>query len=144
MAAVPGVEVRPFAAPEEMAQCEALYRRVFALRADEGSLNARLLIALARNSGIVVGAFAGDQLVGFAFSFLAQDPENGFPYQYSQTAAVLPDWQGCGVGRQLKLAQREVALGRGVRRMRWAFDPFKYRNAHFNLDVLGACASELA
>ena len=137
-------QVRPFTTPEEMSQCESLYRRVFGLRAEEGSLNARLLVAVARNSGIVLGAFAGDELVGFAFSFLAQDPTDGLCYQYSQTAAVLPDWQGCGVGRQLKLAQREVALSRGIRRMRWAFDPFKFRNAHFNLDVLGAHGTELA
>jgi predicted GNAT superfamily acetyltransferase len=144
VAAPPGVEVRPLAAPEEMSQCESLYRRVFGLRAEEGSLNSRLLVALARNSGIVVGAFAGDELVGFAFSFLAQDAGSGLAYQYSQTAAVLPDWQGCGVGRQLKFAQREVALARGIRWMRWAFDPFKFRNAHFNLDVLGAHATGLA
>lgn len=144
MAAPPGVEVRPLAAPEEMSQCESLYRRVFRLRAEEGSLNGRLLVALARNSGIVVGAFVGDELVGFAFSFLAQDTRSGLSYQYSQTAAVLADWQGYGVGRQLKLAQREAALARGIRWMRWAFDPFKFRNAHFNLDVLGAQATGLA
>jgi len=143
VATVAGVEVRPFTAPEEMSQCESLYRQVFGLRAEEGSLNARLLVALGRNSGIVVGAFAGGKLVGFAFSFLAQDARSGLRYQYSQTAAVLTDWQGRGIGRRLKLAQRTLALARGIRWMRWAFDPFKFRNAHFNLDVLGAHATEL-
>jgi predicted GNAT superfamily acetyltransferase len=42
-----------------------------------------------------------------------------------------------GVGRRLKLAQRERCLADGIERMRWTFDPFKTRNAHVNLDVLG-------
>ena len=51
---------------------------------------------------------------------------------------VAAEQQGHGLGRLLKHAQREVALGHGMTRMRWTYDPFEIRNAHFNLDVLGA------
>src|SRR5205823_11777737 len=43
-----------------------------------------------------------------------------------------------GVGRMLKLFQRDEALGRGIRLIEWTFDPLELKNAHFNLNRLGA------
>jgi len=122
---------------DEMADCLALYSGVMGLRPDDGGINVRLLTALRANGGLVVGAFADDLMVGFAYSFLGRD-EAGWEYQYSQLAVVEADWQGKGVGRRLKQGQRERCLANGVTRMRWAFDPLKIRNGHFNLSVLGA------
>lgn len=138
--AVLDVEVRELTTPDELAACSSLYLAAFTLRPEDGSLNPRLLVGISRNGGVVVGAFAEGELIGFAFSFLAQRAPGGPLYQYSQNAAVLPAWQGRGVGRRLKLAQRAIALGRGLSLIRWAFDPFEVRNAHFNLDVLAAQA----
>jgi predicted GNAT superfamily acetyltransferase len=42
------------------------------------------------------------------------------------------------VGRILKLFQRDEALGRGIRLVEWTFDPLELKNAHFNLNRLGA------
>ncbi|MGE5109281.1 MAG: hypothetical protein ACM3JB_00395, partial [Acidobacteriaceae bacterium] len=53
-------------------------------------------------------------------------------------AAVLPEYQGSGIGRLLKLAQREDALRRGIKLIEWTFDPLALMNAHFNLNRLGA------
>jgi predicted GNAT superfamily acetyltransferase len=86
---------------------------------------------------VVLGTFQGDTLVGFAYGFLSRDSD-GRLYHYSQAAVVDTSWQGRGVGRSLKRAQRAVVLEQGVTRMRWAFDPLRTGNAHFNLDVLGA------
>jgi predicted GNAT superfamily acetyltransferase len=48
-------------------------------------------------------------------------------------------WQGRGVGRALKLGQRDYVLAAtGITRMRWSYDPVRAANGHFNLDVLGA------
>lgn len=138
------IEVRELCRPEEFARCEALYREVFALGLGDGSINARLLVGLVRNSGIVVGAYNRGELVGFALSFLAYQSGSGRLYEYSQTAAVLPSWQGLGVGRALKFAQREAALDRQITLMRWTFDPVRSANAHFNLDVLGGVVTGLA
>lgn len=137
------VEVRALVTPEEISRCVSLYESIFDLGPEDGSLNTRLLVGISRNSGIVVGAYAESELIGFTFSFLANDDSDGTLYQYSQIAAVDSDWQGRGVGRQLKLAQREIALSRGLSQIRWAFDPFQIRNAHFNLDVLGATVHEI-
>lgn len=137
------IEVRALSRPEECAQCEAIYRQVFGLAPGDGSLNGRLLISLGRNSGIVIGAYCGDELIGFALSFLARQKEDGRLYQYSQTAAVLPGWQGRGVGRAIKFAQRSAALAAGIDLLRWTYDPLRPANAHFNLDVLGAVVTGL-
>jgi predicted GNAT superfamily acetyltransferase len=38
----------------------------------------------------------------------------------------------------LKLSQRDDALARGIRLVEWTFDPLEMKNAHFNLNRLGA------
>ncbi len=112
------------------------YRAAFDLSETDPAVSPRLLAALSRNAGSVLGAFAGDELVGFTYGFLGSDSET--VYHYSQVAAVLPGWQRRGIGRALKLSQRDYVLSTGVTVMRWAFDPVRTHNAHFNLDVLGA------
>jgi predicted GNAT superfamily acetyltransferase len=82
------------------------------------------------------------ELVGFAYGFVGFDGLT--PYLYSQAAFIDPNFQGQGVGRQLKQAQREIATAAGLTSMRWAFDPILARNAHFNLDVLGATGVKFA
>ena len=144
LAAAPAVEVRVLSRPEDCACCEAVYREVFGLTPNDGSINARLLVSLARNSGMVVGAYADGELVGFTLSFLARDRASARLYQYSQTAAVRPAWQGRGIGRAMKFAQRAAALADGIDLLRWTFDPLRPANAHFNLDVLGGVVTGLA
>jgi predicted GNAT superfamily acetyltransferase len=53
-------------------------------------------------------------------------------------AAVLPRFQDRGIGRELKLKQREEALARGLDLIEWTFDPLELKNAHFNIVRLGA------
>jgi len=53
---------------------------------------------------------------------------------------VHPDYQSAGIGRKLKLAQREDALARSVAVIQWTFDPLQSRNAYFNLVRLGGIA----
>lgn len=55
---------------------------------------------------------------------------------------VRAEYQGAGVGRQLKWAQRERALAEGVKFIKWTFEPVKARNAYFNLEKLGAIVTE--
>jgi predicted GNAT superfamily acetyltransferase len=130
------ITVRPLVTAAEMRAGVAVYRAAFALPDTDPAVSPRLLAALQRNAGSVLGAFAGEDLVGFTYGFLGSD--SATVYHYSQVAAVLPAWQGQGVGRALKLSQRDYVLSTGVTVMRWAFDPVRTHNAHFNLDVLGA------
>jgi predicted GNAT superfamily acetyltransferase len=132
-----GILTRPLASTADRLAAVRLYRSVFGLPGDDPAFTPKLLSALQHTGGSALGAFDEDgRLLGFTYGFVGLD--EGTPYHYSQTAAVDPAAQGRGVGRQLKRAQAEVALRAGVRTMRWAYDPLQARNAHFNLDVLGA------
>ena len=118
-------------------QASELYTRVFGYTAADHSLNPKLLSAIVGNGGAAVAARdAAGELVGFAYGFVGV--ESGVPYLYSQAAFIDPAWQGKGVGRLLKQEQAVIARDEGLTSMRWAFDPTLARNAHFNLDVLGA------
>jgi predicted GNAT superfamily acetyltransferase len=122
---------------ERRQQAAELYRSVFGYQHPAYGVNPRLLAGIATNGGSVIGVLDGnDRLVGFAYGFLGTDGD--VTYHYSQAAVVAPGLQSKGLGRRLKLAQREIALGWGSTAMRWAYDPMLTRNAHFNLDVLGA------
>src|ERR1700761_5179905 len=86
--------------------------------------------------GQVLGAFEGDTLVGYAMSL--PGVRNGHAYLHSHHLAVLEGWRNKGVGRRLKLAQRDEALARGFELMEWTFDPLEIKNAHLNFARLGA------
>ncbi|GAB3422776.1 hypothetical protein [Flindersiella endophytica] len=136
--------VRPLESPEEYRAAIDLYRAVLRLDQTDPAVSPRLLAALRHNGGSVMGAFPDaartgpGELIGFAYGFLGRDAATGEVYHYSQTAVVADEWQGKGIGRALKLGQREHVLATGVERMRWTYDPVRSANAHFNLDVLGA------
>ncbi|MFE6304348.1 GNAT family N-acetyltransferase [Nocardiopsis sp. NPDC057823] len=132
-----GITVRDLTTAAEWSAASGLYRSVFGYEGPEHAVSPRLLAALRENGGSVLGAFdENGSLVGFCYGVHAVD--GGAPYHYSQTAVVAPTVQGRGVGRALKRGQAEAARRTGVDTMRWAFDPYSLRNAHFNLEVLGA------
>jgi len=60
------------------------------------------------------------------------------PYLHSHMTGVLPTHRDRRVGRLLKLFQRADALRRDIRLIEWTFDPLETKNAHFNLNRLGA------
>jgi len=62
----------------------------------------------------------------------------GRTYLHSHQTGVSAGYRDRGVGRMLKLFQRDEALGRGIRLVQWTFDPLEMKNAHFNLNRLGA------
>lgn len=124
---------------EEFLQATELYSRVFGYTDPGLGLNTNLLTTLSRNGGSTVGVFDDTTLVGFAYGFSGQDLSNE-PYHFSQAAVVDSAYQGLGVGKRLKLLQRDVALTHGHTTMRWTFEPLLARNAHFNLNSLGATA----
>lgn len=99
-------------------------------------VSSHIMAVAVETGGQVLGAFDGVHMIGFAQAFGAI--REGKPYLHSHMVAVLPDYQGRGIGRMLKLAQREDALARGIDRIEWTFDPLEIRNAYFNVVRLGA------
>jgi len=95
--------------------------------------------------GIEGGKVAGrpEELVGFAFSLPGVKSKQGIalPYLHSHMLAVRESYRNRGIGLELKLAQRREALGRGIRKMEWTFDPLEIKNAFINIHRLGAVVS---
>ena len=79
-------------------------------------------------------------MVGFAFSIVGV--KDGQPTQWSHMMGVLPEYRRQGLGRELKLAQRERALAGGFDLMEWTFDPLQALNAHLNFAKLGVVCDE--
>ena len=96
----------------------------------------RVFIVADSIGGQVIGAFDRTRLVGFAMALPGY--RDGKPYLHSHMLAVLPEYRNAGLGRKLKLAQREDAMARGFDRMEWTFDPLEIKNAHLNIARLGA------
>ena len=94
-----------------------------------------MFVVAAKTGGQVIGAFDGDQMVGFALAY--PGIRDGKAYMHSHMAAVLPAYRDRGIGRELKLAQRADALARGIACIEWTFDPLQAKNAYFNICRLG-------
>ena len=77
---------------------------------------------------------SGWRLIGFVFGLLAR--RNGHLLHASHMLGIRPSYQGHGIGSTLKQRQREYALGQGLDRMMWTFDPLESRNGYFNFHKL--------
>jgi len=129
------ITIRPFAALEEMHACVRLQQAIWQY-SDLDVVPHNILVVARKTGGQVLGAFFGERAVGFVLAFPAL--RNGRSYLHSHMTAVLPEYQGHGVGRRLKLAQRDDALARGISLIEWTFDHLQLKNAHFNIARLGA------
>jgi predicted GNAT superfamily acetyltransferase len=105
---------------------------------DVDVLPVRICVVARKVGGQVFGAFSGDKMIGFCFSLPAIKPDSGATYLHSNMLGVDAAWRNHGVGKMLKLAQRDDALARGFTLMEWTFDPLEIKNAFFNIERLGA------
>jgi predicted GNAT superfamily acetyltransferase len=132
-----GIIVRKCAGIEEFQRCVTLQKEIWG-EEDLEVEPATLFVVAAETGGQVLGAFDGGRLVGYTLALVGF--ANGTVFLHSHMTGVHGDYRNRGVGRALKLYQREEALGRGIRLIVWTFDPLETRNAHFNLNRLGAIA----
>ncbi len=119
----------------EMQACVALQKEVWNFD-DIDLIPLRMFVVSQKIGGQIIGAFDGETLVGFAFSIPGS--RSGHSYLHSHMLAVRDSYRNYGLGRSLKLAQREDAIKRGVDLLEWTFDPLEIKNAHLNLVKLGA------
>ncbi|HLH19985.1 MAG TPA: GNAT family N-acetyltransferase, partial [Bryobacteraceae bacterium] len=105
--------------------------------ADVELLPLRFLVVVSKVGGHVFGAYDGARMIGFCFAIPGVKPD-GHPYLHSHMLGVLPEYHNAGIGRRLKLMQRDEALARGIRLIEWTFDPLEVKNAFFNIERLGA------
>ena len=96
----------------------------------------------AKNGGLVIGAFIGDEIVGFSYSFPGF--ANGQTFLCSHMLGIHPDYQLMGIGKQLKDEQLKLAVEMGYELITWTFDPLESRNAYLNTTKLyGICNTYL-
>ncbi len=121
----------------EFGRCVELQREIWG-ETDREVEPVTVFVVASRVGGQVLGAFDGGRMVGFTLALPGF--REGKPFLESHMTGVLAAHRGRGIGRKLKLLQREEALGRGIRVVEWTFDPLEVRNARFNLNHLGAIA----
>jgi predicted GNAT superfamily acetyltransferase len=134
-AAGEGIVVRKCCALEEFHACVKLQQEIW----DEEDLEiepSTMFVVASLTGGQVLGAFDGEKLVGFTMAVVGV--RQGSVYLHSHQTGVDASYRDRGIGRMLKLFQRDEALARGIRLVEWTFDPLELKNAHFNLNRLGA------
>jgi predicted GNAT superfamily acetyltransferase len=131
------IEIRTCHGLEELRACVVLQKEVWNF-SDTDLVPLRMFVVAEKVGGQVMGAFAGNEMVGFALS--VPGTRSGHIYLHSHMLAVRKDHRNGGLGRRLKLLQREEALSRGIELIEWTFDPLEIKNAYLNIEKLGAIA----
>ena len=131
------ITVRKCTGIEEFKACVALQKEVWKFE-DADVLPLRMFVVAEATGGNTIGAFEGDLLVGYVLT--VPGTRAGHSYLHSHMLAVSEQHRNRGLGRTLKLAQREDALQRGFELIEWTFDPLEIKNAWLNVARLGAVA----
>jgi len=134
------IAIRDLQTLEEYAECceiqEETWGRGFSERVPSAILRVSQKIG-----GVTAGAFdANDRMIGFVFGMTGL--REGRPAHWSDMLAVREEARGRHIGDRLKHFQRQQVQGIGVDVMLWTADPLVARNAHFNINRLGAMPVE--
>jgi predicted GNAT superfamily acetyltransferase len=122
---------------DEMSACVGLQKEIWNFT-DAELIPLRMFVVAEKIGGQVIGAFDDGKLVAFALSLPGERARHC--YLHSQMLAVSSGYRNVGLGRQIKLFQRDDALARGFELIEWTFDPLEIKNAYLNIERLGAIA----
>jgi len=131
------VVIRKCQGLDELRSCVALQKEVWKF-SDADLVPLRMFVVAEKIGGQVIGAFSGNEMAGFALS--VPGARGGHSYLHSHMLAVRKQHQNAGLGRRIKLFQRDEALARGFELIEWTFDPLEIKNAYLNIEKLGAIA----
>jgi predicted GNAT superfamily acetyltransferase len=130
------IEIRALTTHAEFQDAVQLQQQIWGFEEIE-LLPLRLFVVATKVGGQAFGAFDGKRMIGFCLAIPGLKP-GGTSYLHSHMLGVLPEYRDAHVGKRLKLAQRDEALGRGIDLIEWTFDPLEIKNAFFNMQRLGA------
>jgi len=114
------ISIRDIDSVAELHVVEELQREVWGIP-DIEVVPLSQLVAAKASGGVLVGAFDGEDLVGFAYGFVGY--ERGTVVHHSHMLAVKPAYRAHDLGFRLKAAQRERVMQQGIEVMTWTFDP---------------------
>lgn len=121
---------------EDYQACVALQKETWGENFSECVPPAILMVAQ-KVGGVTAGAFDDSgKLLGFVFGLTGV--KEGRLVHWSHMLAVREELRGQGLGKRLKLYQRELLLDLGIEVVYWTYDPLVARNAHLNLNKLAA------
>jgi predicted GNAT superfamily acetyltransferase len=129
------IQIRKCRGIEEMRAAVELQKEVWNFT-DAELVPLRLFVVAEKVGGQVLGAFEGNEMVGFALA--VPGVRAGYSYLHSHMLAVRKDFRNGGLGRRIKLYQRDEAIERGFELIEWTFDPLEIKNAYLNIEKLGA------
>jgi predicted GNAT superfamily acetyltransferase len=135
-----GISIRRVRTNEEYDACVRMQHAIWGEDFTE-IVPATMLKVTQQIGGVTAGAFdASGRLLGFVFGMMGA--MDGKLVHWSDLLAVHPDARNKGLGRRLKLFQRELLRPLGVERMFWTYDPLVAKNAFLNIVRLGARPTE--
>jgi len=135
----PVIEVVTLTTQEEFAEVVELQREIWGF-SDIELLPVRFFIVADKVGGFALGAYDKGRMIGFCFAVPGIKPAGAAApqsYLHSNMLGVLTEYHNRGVGRHLKLRQREIAM-ESVNLIEWTFDPLELKNSRFNIEGLGA------
>ena len=135
------IEVRPLRGLEEIGEAVRLQQAVWGFE-EVDLIPARMFVVAMEVGGQAFGAFDGARMIGFCVGI--PGVQRGHAYLHSHMLGVLEEYRNSGVGRRLKLAQRDDALSKGIGLIEWTFDPLEIKNAYFNIERLGVIVRRYA
>lgn len=130
------IEIRPLSTHKELREAVKLQQEIWGFE-EIDLIPLRMFVVATKIGGQVLGAFDDKRMIAFLVAIPGVRP-GGKSYLHSHMLGVLPEYRNLGIGRKLKLAQRDEALERGIDLIEWTFDPLELKNAYFNIERLGA------
>ena len=104
------IEIRHCRGLEEFRACVDLQKEVWNF-SDADLIPLRMFVVADKIGGQIIGGFDGGTLIGFALAIPGN--RGGHLYLHSHMLAVRESYRNHGLGRSMKLAQRQDALARG-------------------------------
>ncbi len=138
--AIEPVPIRDLVAGDQFREVVRLQQTIWGFD-DADLLPVRFFVVASKIGGQVFGAYdtgsGEERMVAFCLAIPGLKPD-GKTYLHSHMLGVLPEYRNSGLGRRLKLHQKDNALARGLDLIEWTFDPLEIKNAYFNIVRLGA------
>ncbi|GAB1471475.1 GNAT family N-acetyltransferase [Chloroflexota bacterium] len=131
--------IRLLETPQELQMVEELQRQVWP-GSETDIVPMHMMITVAHNGGLVLGAFEEDKCIGFVYGFpgLETTPDGPRLKHCSHQMGIHPDYRDSGIGFALKRAQWQMVRQQGHDHITWTYDPLLSRNARLNIAKLGA------